>query len=353
MVKFHPEKYWLRGAIFVWLVMLCMIATGGSLQATASPSIDVREYPSYMEEVESVTLAPVQNATSSKGIEITIQSELLNRFEANRRLNVVNSGPPIIERKAGELNGSEEEMLEQERHLVAESASSTGQSRLILFTTLSDIRTEIIEDTYACGRHGNSTCVSSRTFGASATISVRLVDVETGKTVLNEKFKEYWYEPKDADLTPSARQEKALNATIEKLTNTLLFPVKRFELIDDCLRTAATPPRNASMPIFVKKFVARQKLFAILYLPKEAVSHDFILDIVVKGHETPIVSQKFRWESPQDSIMGYEFSLEEVAARRPGFSNYTVRLLQPLPNGDKKLVLTRDFSIVAVGTRTD
>jgi len=316
--------------------MLCTVAICGTSQAAASPSktIVVLDYPSFLKGVESITLAPMENVTSLKGIEAGIRVDLLRHLK--EKSNII-----IIDRIGGDLYGSEREMLEQERRLAAKSASSSGKTRLILFTTLNEYRTEEIVETRYEGRRP----YTWRRNEGHAAISIRLVNVETGETVLNQNFLENWWATgSPPDHSPSACVENALKLVMDKLIETIKVPSKTITLNTNALRTAAAPADPNDPRIYLDKFVVRQKLSVVLDLPKEADSYDFILDIVIRGQENPIVSRDFKWDSTQ-TLMGHEFSLEEIAAKNSGSSNYTVRLFQ---KDGMKLVLTHDFLIIEV-----
>jgi len=356
MFVFHPAKYWLHGMLFALLTIFC---TMSACSGTKKISTVVTNYPSFWKElggVESISLAPMENTTYRMGDEVGVRADILQRLKTNE-------WPKVYDRQT-HLWGDEHDMLAQERQF--ERGSGT---RLILFTTLNDYRTEEysetryqsiplysyyyeyeydddgneyeIERSYISGYHEKPyTWTRNEAFVA---ISVRLIDIDTGKLILTQNFKgDWWSTGSPPNLSLSTCLSKARDEAISALITAVRVTSRTITLRKDDLRTADDLDKTKNEWIYSNSFSIQQEEFrAVVRLPSSANLNKFIVDVVVKDQEEAVVSKEFAWDGAYGTS-GYVFSPKEIATRGAGLRTYTLRLIQ---KDGMKILLTHDFKI--------
>jgi|GEM_PF-2163108 len=366
MFEPHSEKFWLHGFVCALLAIFCTMPACASLyrmsernspKKNVSVSTVVTNYPTFWEElggVESISLAPMKNTTRRMGDEVGVHADILQRLKTNE-------WPKVYDRQ-GYLSGDEVEMLAQERQL-----SGGSGTRLILFTTLNDYRTEEFSETYYLSRpvfspyydydaNGNE-IERSHISGyhdvpyvwtrneAFVAISVRLIDIDTGKIVLAQNFKgDWWAAGSPPDLSLSTCLAKARDAAITDLITAVRVTGKTITLEQDHLRTASHLGPDGW--VYTNTFSIQQEEFsAVATVPAAVHLNTFIVDVVVKDHDVPIVSHEltvnWTWDAPWFAG-GLPFSPKEIATEGAGLRTYTLRLIQ---KDGMKILLTHDFKI--------
>lgn len=333
--------------------LLFLVAVTSALVGCGPTKFATSEYPPfYHNNLKSIAIAPLRNATPSPGAGDILSDALTNALAANGTYSVFPRGRFPEESRSDRLQTTNAELARQ---------SPTGTQAILVGTvnaysaTRSDERrkteTPIYERETYWDKHGRKhhrdiivryrTVVSIYTrIRATVSVSASLIEVPSGK-VLYATAIPIVAESHSAGSPPRHDEEACLqiasNEVVRQLVRT--FAVTRETARVDpkkALRTATGTPGEPRK--YTNDFHAKQtNALLVLQLPPVCDRNRFRLTITHKKADSPLLSKELIWHTDQPSQ--YPFCPAKLA-EQAGDGSFQANLY-----ADEKHILTHNFKI--------